>query len=107
MHTIQLNVHSAGRSLLFIEDRCVYVYIVIVMLSIICNAYMHCIDYDVYNDCAFSFSISAVDVWLQCVITAPSTSYSFLTQRQRVRESAISALTSLFLNTITKVRLIF
>ena len=38
MHTIQLNVHSARGSLLFIEDRCVYVYIV--MLSIICNACM-------------------------------------------------------------------
>ena len=36
MHTIQLNVDGARGSLLFIEDRCVYVYIV--MFSIIYKA---------------------------------------------------------------------
>ena len=35
IHTIQLNVDGARGSLLFIEDRCVYVYIV--MFSVICN----------------------------------------------------------------------
>ena len=68
MHTTQLNVHSAEGSLLFIEDRYVYVYIV--MLSIICNVCVVLIIMFII----FSFSISAVDVWPKYVITAPSAS---------------------------------
>ena len=68
---------------------------------------MHGIHYNAYNnDCAFSFSISAIDVWPQCVITAPSTSCRLLNNHQSVRKSVISVIMPLFLNAKTKVRLI-
>ena len=61
---------------------------------------MHGIDYHV-----LFFSISALDVWPQCVITAPSTSYPFLTHHPSLKESVIAALMTLRFNAKMKVRL--
>ena len=73
----------------------------IMMLSIICNACMHGID---CNDFTFFFSITAINAWLQCVIAAPSTSYPLLTHHPSLEESVITALMTLQLNAIMKVR---
>ena len=86
-------MHSAGGNLLFIEDRCVH---------IICNGYMAFIIIAV-----LFISISAVDVWPQCVVTAQSTSYLFLTCHPSLKESVIPALMFSELNANMKVRLDF
>ena len=57
--------------------------------------------------CAFFFSITAIDVWLQCVITAPSTGYPFLIYHRSLKKSVIAALMTLQLNAEMKVRLHF
>ena len=52
-----------------------------------------------------AYSITAVGVWLQCVITAQNTRYPFLTYHPSLKESVISALMSSQLDAKMKVRI--
>ena len=90
---MQPYVRTAGRNLHSTEDKYVHVDIVLTIIMIVTILYFVC-------------SINAVVVWLQCVITAQSTSYPFPIHHPNLKESVISALMSSQLNARMKVRMV-